>query len=178
MSKCCSVHSFWHVYWCTFFYILTPEWYMSFVPFVIWFLVLFFLCYSSRISCLVFCAHSWNWWYSFCESVSSWYKFLPYFFEWCYVFLMHWTYFSILYYLYYHRKLSFFFLFRCAVFYRSFHFTGELVIKRNYILRMMKSVRDRKRCMALIILVCVCIFARTIATVNTVHNSYCCNEFS
>lgn len=41
-----------------FFYILTPEWYMSFVPFVIWFLVLFFLCYSSRISCLVFCAHS------------------------------------------------------------------------------------------------------------------------
>lgn len=74
----------------------------------------FFLCYSSRISCLVFCAHSWNWWYSFCESVSSWYKFLPYFFEWCYVFLVHWTYFSILYYLYYHRKLSFFFLFRCV----------------------------------------------------------------
>lgn len=148
--------------------------------------LLFFFCnlvlFSVGVLCvfsfkLLLCAHSWNWWYSFCVRVCA--NVFPLFSQLCYVFLVHWTYFSILYYLYYHRdeekKLSFFFLFRCVqfFFYRSFHFSiyisVELVIKRNYILRMMKSVKDRKRCMAIFGLKCAIVSANLSS--NTAHDS-------
>lgn len=88
----------------------------------------------------------------------------------CYVFLVQWTYFSILYYLYYQQKTVIFLLVLCFLsllllfsfssspflfFWNTYHFisawvsiSGELVIKRNYIspAKMVKCERVHDEC--------------------------------